>query len=306
MHSVRHLELVRALAKHRHFGRAAEALGISQPALTRGLAALEQRLGVPLFDRANAIAPTIFGEIVLQRSETLVAGFGELMREITLTKGVETGSLSISAGAYPAEISALEALGKLSLAHPELAGSLMVNDPLDVAADVIHGRCDVGIADISEAALLPELETEPLRKSQLRAFCRRGHPLAALPTITLEQTFDYPWVATTISDRLQPFLTAGPRRFGYYDSETRRTAPRIRVESFSGILRIVQNSDGLASAPMFVIADEIAEGRIVVLPLAPEWLTLDYGFMWRRGRSFSPAALAFMALVREIEARLGN
>lgn len=306
MHSVRHLELIRALAKHRHFGRAAEALGISQPALTRGLGNLEQRLGVPLFDRANPIAPTIFGEIVLQRSETLVAGFGELIREIALTKGLETGSLSITAGAYPAEISALEALGKISLDHPDLAGALMVKDPRDVAADVIHGRCDVGIADISEAAQLPELETEPLRNSQLLAFCRRGHPLAALKSITLEQTFDYPWVSTTISNRMQPFLAAGPRRFGYFDTDTQRMSPRLRVESFSGILRIVANSDGLGSAPMFVIADDIAEGRVVVLPLAPEWLTLNYGFMWRRGRSFSPAALAFMRIVREIEARLGN
>lgn len=306
MHSVRHLELIRALAKHRHFGRAAEAMGISQPALTRGLSSLEQRLGVQLFDRTNPISPTVFGEIVLQRSETLVAGFGEMMRELTLTKGLETGSLSVSAGAYPAEISALEALGKLSLDHPDLAGALLVKDPLDVAADVIHGRCDVGIADISEAALLPELETEPLRNSQLRAFCRRGHPLAALESLTLEQTFDCPWVATSITDRMQPFLAAGTRRFGFYDSETRRMAPRIRVESFSGILRVVMNSDALASAPLFVIADEIAEGRIVVLPLAPEWLRLNYGFMWRRGRSFSPAALAFMELVREIEARLGN
>jgi DNA-binding transcriptional LysR family regulator len=261
---------------------------------------------VPLFDRANPITPTAFGEIILQRSDTLVAGFGDLLREIALTKGVETGSLSISAAAYPAEISALEAVGKLSLAHPDVACSLLVKDPLDVAADVFNRRCDLGIADISEAALVPELQTEGLRTSQLHAFCRRGHPLAALASPSIEQTFDYPWVATSITDRLQPYLTKTPRRFGYYDADTQRISPRLRVESVAGILRIVLNSDALGSAPMFVIADEIAEGRIVALPIAPPWFALNYGFLWRRGRSFSPAALAYMQIVREIETRLGN
>ena len=50
MHSVRQFELVKALATYRHFGRAAAALGVSQPALTRSLKHLEDILGVPLFD----------------------------------------------------------------------------------------------------------------------------------------------------------------------------------------------------------------------------------------------------------------
>ena len=72
------------------------------------------------------------------------------------------------------------------------------------------------------------------------------------------------------------------------------------------MLRVVEHSDGISGAPLFVIADEIADGRVVVLPIDLPWLTLNYGFVWRRGRSFSPAAAAFMARVREIEARLGN
>ena len=70
MHSLHHLELVNALAKYRHFGRAAEELGISQPALSKGLNHLESVLGVKLFDRAAPIAPTAFGDIVLQRSSS--------------------------------------------------------------------------------------------------------------------------------------------------------------------------------------------------------------------------------------------
>jgi DNA-binding transcriptional LysR family regulator len=67
MHSIRQINVVKALAQHRHFRRAAQALGVSQPNLTRSLRQIEERLGVPLFDR-QGVTPTLFGEIVLRRA----------------------------------------------------------------------------------------------------------------------------------------------------------------------------------------------------------------------------------------------
>jgi len=79
MYSVRQMELVRALAEHRHFGRAAAALGISQPALTRSLKFIEDQLGVLLFDRMG-VTPTVYGQIVLQYSRPVLSGFAEMAR----------------------------------------------------------------------------------------------------------------------------------------------------------------------------------------------------------------------------------
>ena len=306
MLTVRHLEFVRELARHRHFGRAAEALRISQPALTRGLHHIEDSLGVELFDRADPISPTIYGQIVLQRGEWLVEGFGELLQEIALTRDLKTGSLSVTCGPYPAEISALEAVGKLSKDHPTIACRLMVKGWLETAADVIEERSDLAVVDISDVGAFSELDAELLRNSRLSLFCRPGHPLAGLPSIAPDRVFDYPWVIASLPNRLMPFVARSPRRFAYYDAEKQRIWPRLRAETFAGVLRVVEHSDGISGAPLFVIADEIADGRVVVLPIDLPWLTLNYGFVWRRGRSFSPAAAAFMARVREIEARLGN
>ena len=82
--------------------------------------------------------------------------------------------------------------------------------------------------------------------------------------------------------------------------------PRIRVETCAGIIRVVVNSDGLGAAPMFVIADDIAEKRVVALPVEAPWLRLNYGFVWRAAATSRRAALAFMQITREIETRLGN
>jgi DNA-binding transcriptional LysR family regulator len=74
MHSIRQFELVKALATYRHFGRAASALGVSQPALTRSLKHLEESLGVPLFDR-QGVTPTVFGELMLSHVEAVIRGW---------------------------------------------------------------------------------------------------------------------------------------------------------------------------------------------------------------------------------------
>ena len=66
MPTLRQIQMVRTLADHRHFTRAASALGVTQSALTKGLQALEDELSVRLFDRgAGALEPTMFGAIVL-------------------------------------------------------------------------------------------------------------------------------------------------------------------------------------------------------------------------------------------------
>ena len=78
------LRLIRhalALGQHRNFARAAEALNLSQPSLSRSIAALEQAFGVPLFDRSHkGVVPTAFGRVLLERQQTLRA-LGELTRQ---------------------------------------------------------------------------------------------------------------------------------------------------------------------------------------------------------------------------------
>ena len=136
---------------------------------------LEAALGVQLFDR-RGVTPTLFGEIVLRHGERAVAQFQQLGREIALAKGIEIGELRVSAGPYPADISATKAIGVLTARHPMLAIELRVANWTSIVDGVREDRIDLGLADISEAALDPELQTEPIGASQLSFFCAAGHP----------------------------------------------------------------------------------------------------------------------------------
>ena len=77
----RNLQHLLVLIKYAHFGRAAKALKISQPALTKSIQGLESDLGVPLLNRKRgALTLTVFGELLVERSKTLLTAEDDLRR----------------------------------------------------------------------------------------------------------------------------------------------------------------------------------------------------------------------------------
>jgi DNA-binding transcriptional LysR family regulator len=300
VHSIRQIEVIKALAKHHHFGLAAKALGVSQPALTRSLKQLEADLGVSLFDR-QGVAPTAFGEIVLRHGERAAAEFHELAREITLAKGLEIGQLRLGAGPYPADISGERAIGALSARHPNLLVELRISTWTRVIADVVHGAVDLGLADLSEAQDDVSLDVQPVRTCQLLFFCGVGHPLAVKKPLKLEDLIEFPWVGPSLPGVLRKALPVVDKPFGVFDEIQDRFHPRILVETFSAAKRIVLSGKGVGGAIPYQIERELKEGLCVTLPVEAPWFRLNYGFIAKRGRTLSPAAKAFMAIVRAIE-----
>jgi DNA-binding transcriptional LysR family regulator len=304
VHSIHHLKLIQALAQHRHFGRAAAALGVSQPGLTRSLKQIEEVLGVRLFDRDGVVAPTLFGQIVLSRGNAVLGDFAEMMREISLAKGLDIGELNVVAGPYPAEVSGQKAIGLLSERHPSLLVQLRIKDGLQAADDVLSGDADIGFADVSEATDNKELDVELIRTSGLRFFCRSGHPLARRKSLGLDDLLDYPWAGPSASARIKNWLPDVPKPFGVFDHARDRFRPRIMVETVFAAQQIVAAGNVLGVALPELVSPRIKDGTFVMLPVELPWMRLNYGFIFKRGRTRSPSAMAFMEIVRKIEAAI--
>lgn len=300
LNSARDIELVRALAEHRHFGRAAAALGVSQPVVSRSLAQLEAEIGETLIERST-MRPTAFGKIILRLGDRVLGGFAEMRREIALQRGLEVGDLAVAMGPYPAAISGYMAAARLSQHHPGLAIDLRPADWSDALEATLDGSIDLAFADLTEVGGSPDLQFEPVRNQNVNFICRAGHPLTLHVEPSVEQISQYPWVAPTIPRSGAAELPSGALTAGVVEPSRRRFRPKIIVESFQAMKDIAMSSDAIFAAPRFQVADEIRAGRLVALCEA-SFVRLNYGFIWRNGGTLSPAAKAFMQHVRDIEA----
>jgi DNA-binding transcriptional LysR family regulator len=253
--------------------------------------------------RTSRTSPSA-GEIILRHGEKVLADFHDLKRELELAKGVEIGELRIAAGPYPADISGELAVGILLRKHPKLFVEIRSANWEHAIGDVLDGTADLGFAEITGATKNGDLQVQLIRKSQVFFFCAAGHPLAERTRLGLEDLLEYPWAGPTLPDRYRAGLPADEERFAVLDADRTRLRPRALVGSFGASKQIVLGGHVLSVAIHSQIARELAEGLFVRLPFEAPWLTINYGFITKRGRTPSPAAKAFMATVRAIESEI--
>ena len=295
-----------ALSEFRHFGRAAESLGISQPALLRSLNALEQAFGVRLFDRSrrDGVEPTDCGRLLVERGRDLIVKSEELIREIELRKGLETGQLTVTSGMYPAVLTVAKALGELLRKHPKVRCRMRIATWREATEDVLMRRSDLAVAEISEAEQEPQLATEPIAQRQLFFFCRPGHPLAGRRKMTIEQVAEYPWVSTRAPKRVRSFLPTDLRASGWIDPSNGDFVPAILVDDLDSARLAVTESDGIGAAPREVLLEALQRREVCELPIAPPWLRLNYGLIYLRNRTLSPAAHFLVETIKRHESML--
>jgi DNA-binding transcriptional LysR family regulator len=305
MNDLRLIRLAIALGQYGSFARAAEALDLSQPSVSRGIAELEQSLGVRLFDRSHKqVVPTAFGRVLLERGPAVLNGAADLRSEIRLLAGLEKGTLSIGAGPFPGETTVPRALAELVRVHPGLQVQLTMMDPQQVALEVLAGRLEVGVADVRGLEREAGLVVEPLPPLRTWLACRVGHPLErAGAAVTLNQALEYPLAttllrgeATALAPRGRAALSAG--RYG-----EARAAPQITLNSLAAARLMAQHSDTLCIVTADCLADDAAARGLVRLPIDLPLLRTSYGVLTLAGRSLAPAAPVFIERLRAVVAQ---
>lgn len=298
------LRQVMALATHRNFSRAAAALHVSQPALSRSLMTLEQNLGVRLFDRSRrGVTPTSFGQVLIDRGGRLMASLDDIRGELDRMRGLESGSLTVGAGLYPAEMSVGTAIGRLTSRHPGLRISLRAAPWRDIVESIVAQEIEIAVVEVSSLATKAPMRIDQLPHHEALLVCRPDHPLLREASLSAPEVFGYPFVGPTLPPRVAGLLEDAADRFGRNPS-TGDLIPPLHVESIALARSIVTSCDAIAALPRVLVAGDLAAGRLAALPWRPAWLHTNYGFVYRTDRTLSPAVQAFIAEVTTIETAL--
>ncbi len=298
------LRQVIALAEHRSFVRAAAALHISQPALSRSIQNLEQRFGSALFVRSSAgVVPTDLGRLYMERARDVLRLADELDREAVTRGTLGAARVAVGGGPYPAESFLGPAAARFVEQYPKVSVQLHARNWDELLRELRSRELDFFVAETSTLQREPELDIAPMPSAHsVHFFARAGHPLADLGTAKVEDIFAYPFVSPSrIPPRiLDPMLAA--HRAGAAARKNTLPFPSIQCNGLAPVKRIVASSDAISASILSCVAAELELGQLVLLGTAP-WLHLHYGIVSLKGRPWTQAAEKFREYVLEAERR---
>lgn len=294
MHDLRQLRHFYALAKYCNFARAAEAVNLSQPALTRSLQALERSLDCRLIDRTPRGGATLteHGRLVLEHAERMLAGDRALKSAVSQLSNLESGELHVGAGPYPSATLVPRALGRLLKRYPRVNQSLLVDNWRCLRDHLLGNRIELYVADIREVLGDPLLDIEPLHNYPIVLFCNPRHPLLQSAEVGTEQIAGYPIAGTKLPLH---------RAISVSRLNNRQPPLSFECDNFIALQRLVRESDALGLAPWDVVTEEVNAGQLAILSLPKGLLdeTSAYGIVTHKGQSLSPAAAVLKDILRE-------
>src|SRR5690606_14509006 len=169
----RRLQVFHAVAKHLSFTKAAEALYMTQPAVTFQVKQLEEQFNARLFDRSHGrIKLTSAGELVLSYAERILGLSAELETRMAEMSGEIAGPLIIGASLTNGEFILPQVIGEFQASHPRIEIRRTVGNSELIENRVADRSLDVGF--IESHSHLPSLETQQICEEELVVICAPG------------------------------------------------------------------------------------------------------------------------------------
>jgi DNA-binding transcriptional LysR family regulator len=184
-----------AVLEHRSFRKAAAALHLTQPAVTKAIASLEETLGFRLFDRiANGVELTVHGAAFAPRAAAVFDELRRAAQELTLIEKGASGTLRVGIVPMPAIPFLPVALGRLADANPGVLATVIEARESELL-DRLRKR-DVEVAILRMALVDPpeDLRVERLFDERLCVVASREHPLAGRASLDWAELLRQRWV----------------------------------------------------------------------------------------------------------------
>lgn len=281
----RDLEYVLAVGTHGGIGRAAEALGMTQPALTKAIQRVEAQLGVPLFERTTlGMRVTQAGAVFLERARRIRLEYDDALKEM---RGIQTGEQGLLRLGYSPSMPNALVLGacqQLLRERPVAHLRLTMRVARELMDLVQAGDLDLAVAPLPRKTN-PSLATRELFTDRLAVVADENHPLQGRHNLSLEDLVDQQWLLPTAHVLIRQQIDAAFARLGL-------PLPILRVETDFGSTTLFELVRG---TQMLCIAGATTNSKRAGLrPLALRADALDLGrrvgIMSRAGAYLSPLA----------------
>ncbi|MGH7708907.1 MAG: LysR family transcriptional regulator [Vulcanimicrobiaceae bacterium] len=283
----------RALVRERNFTRTAEALRLTQPAVTQQVRALERHFGVTLVDIVGRrMQLTAAGSYLAERAGRLLDGIAGLERNMHEYAEAEIGELRLGATVTIGSYALAGLIARFRARHPRVALDITVENTRRIAAKVVHG--ELSLAMVEGPLDDPALEITAYQADALTLVVPPAHRLARRRRAV---------VAAELAGEAFVAREDGSGTRALFESAFHRAGvePRIvlALPTSEGIVQAVEAGLGIAVVSGLVTRAAVAGGRLREVAVTDLDLRRSFRLVRLKNVTPSPATLAFAAIALE-------
>jgi DNA-binding transcriptional LysR family regulator len=289
-----HLLTFRTVVELGSFSKAAQALDLSQPAVSQQIRSLEKRLGQRLLDRGGRrVEVTPAGDILYAAACRMLETEERLLSDLSHASEQIAGRLAIGSSTGPGELLLPRLCAEFAAAHPDVRVVMEVHDSRTVCDRVLDGAVEIGFVGAESAQR--GLAFEPVITDELVLITPPDHTLASASTITVAELADVPMVVQQKGSGVravveQAFAAQGLRRGP--DATTMEMGLQQSAKA------VVLDGLGVTVISRAAVEREVAQGALAMVGITEPALRRDFHAVWREGRTLTRSGAVFLDFAR--------
>ena len=295
--NLKQLEIFVTIASTGSFSKGAEAACITQSTASQHIATLEDFCGVRLFDRTGqGVRTTEAGKIMLVHAQQVIKSLKETEQAILQFRQADGVELCVGGSTIPGTYLLPKAIAALRASDPGIIVKAEIGDSREVLAKLAEEHIEIGIVGTSADDKL--FTTEALGHDVILLVARKGHPWCGRAVVQPEELLTEPIIMREKGSGTNEVVDAALRQCGIKQSDL---LVCTTISSSEAIKQAVLADCGVAFISEMAVRDELKQGELVSINLSGITITRSFSLVYRKGRTLSPAAVAFANMLRQVK-----
>ena len=290
------LRVFRAVAEELSFRKAAEALHLSQPAVSQHVRALEEESGVQLFDRARGaghgsqISLTEAGRVLLKYASAAAETMVEARRALSALNDETVGDLRLGASTTVAQYLLPRILGAFLKQYPQVKLSLVSGNTEKIVEAVAEKKISLGI--IEGPAMRREVKTERMAQDEMVLIVSPDHAWVTRKGAAIERK-ELAKVPLLLRERGSGSRRVVERALKKLGLPLRSLQVAMELDSTEAIISGVEAELGVGFVSLWALGKALRLGTVKVVAVKGLEIRRDFSFAWLAGAEMTGAAAAF-------------
>lgn len=259
----KHLAQLAAVVETGSITDAASRLGLSQPALSRTLSALEKRLGEPLFvPGRRPLRPTIIGQQLAEHGRVILEAARKASETVQGFRAGAIGTVRIAGVPFFMDAFISRMIGEFQILQPDIRVDQSYGNLPELQAGITSNQIDLAITPLGLVDAALGFEFTPILPAQNIVACRSNHPLLRKRRLSTNDLTDFPWIAPLPGSPLLADLHAILLSIGMSQINIRYSGG-----SLLSVFNYLEETDALTVLPHSVVFAHRKDRRVTVLPV---------------------------------------